>query len=105
MAIAYPVAVYSAENNLEAELLCTYLGNNGIEAYPTWDESRVATWMFGNLSQVHNPQVWVDQTNVEAAAPLLINYERERSRRQPIPKDAPVSDGQPIDEPFDWSDS
>jgi hypothetical protein len=97
MAIDHPVAVYSADNNLEAELLCTYLANNGIEAYPTWDESRVATWMFGNLSQLNNPQVWVDQTNVEAAAPLLVEYEGERKRRQSKVDASKASDAASID--------
>jgi hypothetical protein len=82
MPIANPIAVYRAESNLEAELLCTYLGNNGIEAHSTWDESLAATWMFGNLPQVHSPQVWVDQTNVVAARPLLVEYEREQKLRR-----------------------
>jgi hypothetical protein len=53
--------------------------------------------MFGNLSQLNNPQVWVDQTNVEAAAPLLVEYERERKRRQSKVAASKVSGAASID--------
>ena len=82
MGITRPVSVYNAENNLEAEMICTYLGQNGIEAYPTLDESLAGYWMFGTLPEIHKPQVWVDQSSVEAARPLLIQYENDVVRRR-----------------------
>ena len=82
MAIAKPIAVYNAESNVEAQMLCAYFDQNGIEAYPTMDESLAGFWTFGVLPGIHKPQVWVDQSSVEAAQPLLVEYERERRRRQ-----------------------
>jgi hypothetical protein len=82
MGITHPVSVYNAENNLEAELICVYLGNNGIEEHPMLDESLAGYWMFGTLPEIHKPQVWIDQSDVEAARPLLAEYEREVVRRR-----------------------
>ena len=67
MAISHPIAVYNAENNVEAQMLCAYLDQNGIEAYPTLDDSVVGFWSFGVLPEIHKPQVWVDKSKVEAA--------------------------------------
>lgn len=81
MAISKPVAVYNAENNIEAQLLCDYLEQHGVEAYPTLDES-VAFWSFGAVPEIHKPQVWVDEANVAATQQLLAEYEQERRRRR-----------------------
>jgi len=81
VAISKPVAIYNAENNIEAQLLCAYLEQNGIEAYPTLDES-VAFWSLGAVPEIHKPQVWIDEANVGATQPLLVEYERERQRRR-----------------------
>ena len=82
MAIKHPVAVYTAENNIEAHQLCTYLEQSGIEACPTLDDSLAGFWTFGVLPGIHKPQVWVDESNVEAAQPLLADYEHEVVRRR-----------------------
>ena len=82
MAIPNPVAAYNAENNAEAHLLCNYLEENGIEAHATFDESVVGLWAFGSLPEIHKPQVWIDKSNVEAAASLLAEYEHARSQRR-----------------------
>jgi hypothetical protein len=82
LAISHPVAVYNAENNIEAQLLCAYFDQHGIEAYPMMDESLAGFWSFGILPEIHKPQVWVDKSNVDAAQPLLVEYERERLRRR-----------------------
>jgi len=82
VAINNPIAVYNAENNLEAELLCTYLEQNGIEAQATRDESLAGFWMFGTLPEIYKPQVWIDKSNIDAARPLLVEYERQLVRRR-----------------------
>ena len=76
MAISKPIAVYNAENNVEAQLLCNYFEQNDIEAYPT-----KGLMTFGNLPEVFKTEVWVDESNVDAAKSLLVEYERERERR------------------------
>ena len=81
MGIANPIAVYNAENNIEAQLLCDYLERNGIEAYATYDESVIGLWAFGRLPEIHKPQLWIDKSDVEAAAVLLAEYERGRFER------------------------
>jgi predicted nucleic acid-binding Zn-ribbon protein len=85
MAIPKPIAVYNAEHNIEAQLLCDHLERNGVEAHATLDESVVGMWAFGRLPEIHKTQVWVDQSNVELAAELLAEYERQRSRRHSRP--------------------
>lgn len=81
MGIAKPIAVYNAESNIEAQLLCDYLERNGIEAYATYDESVAGLWAFGHMPEIHKPQLWIDQSNAEPAKALLTQYERERSER------------------------
>jgi hypothetical protein len=76
VAISKPVAVYNAENNVEAQLLCNYFDQNDIEAYPT---KGINT--FGDLPEVFKTQVWVDVSNVAVAKLLLVEYEREREQR------------------------
>jgi len=74
MAILNPVVVYNATDNIEAHFLRDFLEQNGIEAYASRDESFVGMGLFG-LPALHKPQVWVDQTNVEKARPLLEQFE------------------------------
>ncbi len=95
--ISKPVAAYNAENYVEAQVLGTYLAQNGVEAYPTLDRSNAGLSTFGSLPEVFKHQVWIDESNVEAAQPLIAEYERERSRRQSLSNDGLVSDGQPVD--------
>jgi hypothetical protein len=88
MAITHPVCVYAAESNIEAEMICAYLEQNGIDAYPGRDDSLAGYWMFGTLPQIYKPKVWIDQSKLEAAQPLLIEYEREAIRRRATPQKA-----------------
>jgi Putative prokaryotic signal transducing protein len=84
MAISNPVAVYSAANNVEVHQLCHYLEQHGIEAHAIMDESIVGLWAFGTLAGIHKPQVWVDQSNAEAAKALFDQYDRDlHTRRGP----------------------
>src|SRR5690348_16294317 len=82
MAISKPVAIYNAENNLEAQLVCAFRDQNGIESHPTFDESMVGYWSFGVLPEIHKPQVWVDEANVDSAKLLIVEYESEQRRRR-----------------------
>jgi hypothetical protein len=88
MAIKDPISAYNAENNAEAHLLCNYLEQNGIEAHATFDESLAGYWAFGVLPEIYKPQVWVDKSNVAAAAALLAEYERDRLRRRSLQESA-----------------
>jgi hypothetical protein len=83
MAISKPVAVYNAESYVEAQVLGTYFVQNGVEAYPTLDTVNTGLSTFGALPEVFKHQVWIDESNMEAARPLISEYERERLRRQP----------------------
>jgi hypothetical protein len=82
MPLQDPVAVYNAADNMEAQLLCNLLNGSGVEAYLTEDVSTVGVWMFGLLSEIHKPQVWVDRSAVERAKPVLEEYERRLLERQ-----------------------
>src|SRR5262245_35151253 len=82
MAIKDPVSAYNAENNAEAHLLCSLLEENGIEAHVTRDESVVGLGPLGMLPGIHKPQIWIDRSNIDAAAVVLAEYERDRSQRR-----------------------
>ena len=75
MALQDPVAVYNAANNVEAQLLCNLLVDAGIEAFVTEDVSQVGVWLLGLIPEIHKPQVWVDRSNVEGAAPLIEEFD------------------------------
>ena len=75
MHIRNPVAVYIAESNHEAHLVCTHLEQSGIEAHVTSDDSLVGIGWFGPLPSIHKPQIWVDQSDLESAREQLQIYE------------------------------
>ena len=81
MSLANPTAVYAASTNQEAMLLKHLLIEAGIEADITEDLSMAGLWMGGTAPQIHNPKVWVDRTQAEAAAGILTDYEQKRFDR------------------------
>jgi Putative prokaryotic signal transducing protein len=90
MAITNPIPVYNAKDNIEAHIVRNYLEQNGIDAYVTRDDSLGGIWMFGLLPEIHKPQVWVDRSNLDAAFPLLQQFEnvlREQHRQPDVAKD------------------
>jgi hypothetical protein len=72
MALQDPVAVYDAANDVEAQLICNFLNEAGVEAYITEDDAQVG--------QVMKPQVWVDRSAIDSAKPILQDYERRQQR-------------------------
>lgn len=95
MALRDPIAVYHAANNMEAHLVRNALLAAGIEAHVTEDISRAGTWIGGEFSQIHHPEVWVDQTDVERAKPVVEDLERRAAERQSAADDSDA--GPPID--------
>ena len=82
MDLKHPVAIYNAANNVEAQLICNFLIDAGIEAFAMADVSQVGVWMLGLLPEIHKPQVWVDRDSVSRALPLVQEYERRQSERR-----------------------
>jgi hypothetical protein len=82
MALRNPKAVFNAASNLEARLICNLLNDAEIEAYTTEDVSPVGVCVFGLISEIHKPQVWTDQADIDRAIPVLQDYERQHSERQ-----------------------
>jgi len=82
MALQHPIAVYNAATNAEAQLVRLMLEEAGLEAFVSEDVSPVGLWMFGLLPEIHKPQVWIDQTDVEQAQPLLQQYEIQQHERR-----------------------
>ena len=90
MAISDPVAVYTAHDNVEADVMRIFLQNEGIEAFAIGDDSVVGLWWFGPLTGIHKPQVWVNRSDAERARQLVIEYEdRQLDRRDALATDAP----------------
>jgi len=75
MALRDPVVVYRAEDNLEAQLVCSLLNDAGVEA-------RV-TGVFGLAFEgSYYPEVWIERSDVDRAKPVLDDYERQKAQRQ-----------------------
>jgi len=90
MDLKQPVAAYTANGNLEAHSVVTWLESNGVKAYAVEDNSGVSLYAFGTLSQFHKPQVFVDNVDLNRAAELLRRFEQQRNERRRIPADAPL---------------
>ena len=76
-----PVSIYSSSDNIEAHLIVEMLRNNDIPALAVEDQSGASLWAFGTISQFHNPQVWIDKPNEEAARELLRQFEKNNGER------------------------
>ena len=87
-----PVLAYTANDNLEAHSIVTWLHSDGVRAYAVEDNSGVSIYAFGTLSQFHNPQVFVDRADLEAAGELLRQFEAKRdARRRDLVDSPPIS--------------
>jgi hypothetical protein len=75
MALRDPVAVYNAANNLQAHFVRDALSDSGVDAFVTEDISQVGTWMGGLVPELHKPQVWVEQADIERAKAVLDQFE------------------------------
>jgi hypothetical protein len=82
MPLRKPKAVYNAETNIEARLICNLLNDAGIEAHTTDDVSPVGVCVFGLISEIHKPQVWADEADIDRAVPILQDYERQQRERR-----------------------
>lgn len=76
-----PIAVYNAATNVEAHAVKLLLAEAGIEAFAVDDVSVVGLWAFGTLPEIHKPQVWIDEVDLERARPLLQAYEQGLAER------------------------
>ena len=70
-----PVAVYTAESNAQAKLLASILVESGVPAVAIEDLSPGGLFSLGTLSELHRPQVFVDTSNIPAAADLIRDFE------------------------------
>lgn len=82
MALHDPVAIYNAESNVEAYLLCDLLNGAGIEACTTQDVSPVGLCVYGLNYEINKQQVWTERADIERAKPILEEYERQQSQRR-----------------------
>ncbi|TWT75794.1 hypothetical protein CA13_73670 [Planctomycetes bacterium CA13] len=77
-----PTLAYTANGNLEAHSVVTWLQSHGVRAYAVEDNSGVSLFAFGTISQFHKPQVFVDKTDLKSAVDLLREFETQRDRRR-----------------------
>jgi hypothetical protein len=75
MALCDPVAVYHAANNVEVHLVRNALEASGVEAHVIEDVSQAGTWVGGQISGIHRPEVWVNRSDVERAMQIVEAYE------------------------------
>jgi putative signal transducing protein len=82
MKFKHPVMLYTAATNVEAHVVVEMLHANGIPAYAVEDQSGVSLWMFGTISQFHQPNVWVDKSTAEKAIALVRQFEENKRKRE-----------------------
>jgi Putative prokaryotic signal transducing protein len=97
MALQDPVAIYNAANNIEAQLVKLWLVESGIEAFVLEDLSTAGIWMFGALPEIHKPQVWISQSDLDRARPILDQYEQEVAERNRVGQPTGADTGSPIE--------
>lgn len=88
-ALANPALAYTANGNLEAHSVVTWLESNGVRAHAVEDNSGVSLFAFGTISQFHKPQIFVDKEDLERAGDLLRQFETQRHARRRELDDAP----------------
>ena len=77
-----PFKIYTAENNLEAQMIVQMLGANGIAAFADEDQSGVSLWAFGTITQFHQPNVWIEKSATQSAAELIRRFEETKRVRE-----------------------
>ena len=87
MALRDPVAVFDADTNVEAQLVRTLLVDAGIEAFAIDDVSYVGVCVWGTLSGINKPQVFVERKDAQKALDFLDTYEDRIRERQPVSTD------------------
>jgi hypothetical protein len=81
-----PVIVYTAETNVEAHLIVDMLLAHGVPAHAVEDQSGVSLWALGTITQFHQPNIWVDETNRGEAARLIQVFEEKKRSRDDVVK-------------------
>lgn len=81
MKLENPVVVYTAISNLEAQLVVEMLQGCGIDAYAMEDVAGYGLWMFGTITQIHRPKVFVDAKDRTGATERILQFEQERKLR------------------------
>ncbi len=76
-----PFKMYTAENNLEAQMIVQMLGANGIAAFADEDQSGVSLWIGGTITQFHQPNVWIEKSATQNAAELIRRFEETKWER------------------------
>ena len=79
-----PIAVYTAATNLEAHVIVNMLNDNGVPAFAVEDQSGASLWMFGTISQFHDPKVWIDKSSVSEAEKLIDSFEKRQNERRNV---------------------
>ena len=79
-----PIAVYTAATNLEAHVIVNMLNDNGVPAFAVEDQSGASLWMFGTISQFHDPKVWIDKSSVLEAGKLIDSFEKRQNERRNV---------------------
>ena len=85
-----PTLAYTAESNVEAQTIVQLLIANGIEAYAVEDDSVTSLWAFGTISQFHQPNVFVEDSDLVKAHALLVEFENQNSGSSKVNGD-PIS--------------
>ena len=88
-ALTEPVLAYTANGNLEAHSVVTWLESHGMRSYAVEDNSGLSLFAFGTISQFHKPQVFVNKTDLQRAGELLRQFESQRNQRRADLNDAP----------------
>ena len=79
--IADPVVIYTADGNMQAHSMVTWLESHGVKSFAVEDNSGTGLFAFGTVSQIHKPQVFVSKSDLSVAGDLIEEFESQRSSR------------------------
>lgn len=80
-----PVIAYTAATNIDAHLIVDMLHAHGVKAHAIEDQSGIGIWAFGTISQLHQPNVWVDEPTLPQAVDLIQEFEEKiKNRNTPV---------------------
>lgn len=82
-----PTVIFTAESNVECHLIVEILANAGIAAHAVEDTSGASLFAFGTLSQFHQPNVYVEESDSAKAKELIQQFEASKQSRLPKNKD------------------
>ncbi len=81
MHLVDPVKIYAAASNIESQMICRLLQEQGVEAFAGEDVSPAGIWIGGTIPGVFDAGVFVSRADAERAVEIIRQHERLEADR------------------------